>query len=77
MTTQQLKVLASSEMVGTLQGQRMPLNLILKSSSIDPFEELDPMITNDKDAFEVNVLRIIAITCLSGDDLANLSPNDK
>ena len=48
-----------------------------KLPSIDPFEELDPMVTNDEDAFEVNVLRMTAIACLSGDDLAILGPNDK
>ena len=48
-----------------------------KLPSIDPFEELDPMICNNEDAFQMNIIRMTAIACLSKDDLDLVGPNEK
>ena len=43
-----------------------------KLPSIDPLEELDPMITGSENLSQSNSLRMAAIACLTGEELAIL-----
>ena len=40
-----------------------------KLPSTDPFEELDPMITDSEEVFNSNTLHLAAIACLTEDEL--------
>lgn len=41
-----------------------------KLPSIDPFEQLDPMMNDTEDVVEANRLRMIAIACLTSEELS-------
>ena len=47
-----------------------------KLPSIDPFEELDPMINDTEDVVRSNQLRMTAIACLTSEELSALGVNN-
>lgn len=58
-------------------GIKDAINLGLqKLPSIDPFEELDPMINDTEDVVRSNQLRMTAIACLTSEELSALGVNN-